>query len=115
MLRGRKLILAALAVVVIALVLVGPPIFRSYRASCVAADQFMAGALDGPWVRMRGRFVLDFDPNGYFGKFTPHWIFRYRNPETGEKSKRIYVTIPDHTVFYYKYVLDPVPLLGFRP
>ena len=115
MFRGRKLILAALAVLIIALVVIGRPISRSYAASGMAADQFMASALDGPWVRVQGRFVLDFDPNGYLGKFAPHWVFRYRNPKTGEKSKRIYVTVPDHTVFHYNDVLDPMPLLGFRP
>ena len=113
--RRRKLVLAAVALLVVVSALIGPPLYRSYAASCAAADQYMASASDGPWVRARGRLVLDFDPGGYLGMLAPHWVFRYRNPKSGEGSKRIYVTIPDHRVYYHKDVLDPAPLLGIRP
>ena len=113
--RRRKLILGSIAALVGALLLIGPKGYRSYRAACRAADQYVTGATDGPWVRWKTRFVVDFDPGGPQSRFAPHWVFRYRNPRSGEKSRRIYVTVTGDRAFSYRHVLDPVPLLGFRP
>jgi hypothetical protein len=88
--------------------------YRSYKIACRAADQFVAGASDGPWVQARCGFVLDLDPTRSW-YIAPQWVFRYRNPQNGNESKRIYVSIPGYSAFSYDKVLDPVPLLGVRP
>ena len=111
----RKLVLASIAVLAGASVLMGSLGYRSYRASCIAADQYVATANDGPWVRSSARLVLDVDPDGLMGRFAPRWVFRYRNPQTGTASGRVYVTVPGYRAFSYKGVLDPTPLLGVRP
>ena len=113
--RRRKLILGLIAALVGALLLIGPKGYRSYRAACRAADQYVTGASDGPWIRSKTRFVVDFDVIGIKSKFAPHWVFRYRNPRSGNESRRIYVSVTDDRAFSYEGVLDPVPALGFRP
>jgi hypothetical protein len=113
--RRRKLILGAIAALVSTLLMIGPSGYRSYHTARRAADQYVTGATDGPWVRWKTRFVVDFEPSGPQSRFAPRWVFRYRNPRSGEKSRRVYVTVTGDRAFSYQHVLDPVPLLGFRP
>jgi hypothetical protein len=113
--RRRKIIFGSIAILVGTLLLIGPRSYRSYQAACRAADYYVTGSADGPWIRSKARFVIDFDLTGSKSRFTPHWVFRYRNPNSGNESRRIYVSVSGDPAFSYERVLDPVPLLGFRP
>jgi len=97
------------------LLLVGFAGYRCYRASCVAAEQYVANASDGPWLRSKVGFVIDLEPTALRLAIVPHWIFRFRNPHNGNESKRIYVTFSGGRAFSYIRVLDPVPLIGAWP
>ena len=111
----RRLLTALVALSIVVLLLAGFAGFRAYHASCLAADSYVAGAPDGPWVRAKSRLVIDLDPDASPIAAAPHWIFRFRNPRSGNESKRIYVTFFGDRAFSYSLVLDPVPLLGARP
>jgi hypothetical protein len=113
--RRRKLILGTVAALAGSLLVTCPIGYRSYRAACRAADRYVTGAMDGPWLRWKARFVVDLGPSDSKGWLAPHWVFRYRNPQSGNESRRIYVTVRGNRAFSYERVLDPVPLLGFRP
>jgi len=95
--------------------LVGVAGYRFYRASCVAAEQFVADASDGPWLRSTVRLVIDLEPTASGLTIVPHWIFRFHNPHNGNKSKRIYVTFSGDRAFSYIPGLDPMPLIGSWP
>jgi hypothetical protein len=88
---------------------VGKP---SYSKARSVADSFMAQAADAPWDYENGSFILDFD--GTLSG-TPTWVFRYHNPKTGQRSKRLYVRIPEYKVRYTAIGLDALPLHGRLP
>lgn len=104
------LVFASLAVLVCGLV--G---FHFYSVTSVAAERYVANSVDGPWVLVNGRPVVDFNMDGGPSVLTVHWVYRFQNPQNGQQSKRIYVTASGDRAFSYRDVLDPIPLLGFRP
>jgi hypothetical protein len=108
----RKVMLIVVVLLSFAAILGAIRVYPHYRAACVAADRFIATATDGPWVRCKVRLVLDL-PDVWGDRV--QWIFRFRNPQTGNESKRIYVTFSGERAFSYRKVLDPVPLVGVRP
>jgi len=109
--RAIQTLLVLAGVVMLACGLGG---FRFYRAASLTAERYVAGAADGPWVLSKGRPVLDIN-DGPPGLLTLNWVFRFQNLRNGEQSKRIYVTAAGDRAFIYWDVLDPIPLLGFRP
>jgi hypothetical protein len=112
----RKLLAACIALIVGALLFVAVASGRSYRAACVAAERYVEVSDDGPWVRSKVRLVVDLDWSGSPVEPALLWIFRFRNPRSGNESRRIYTTFSGDRAFAYKVgVLDPVPLLGSRP
>lgn len=84
----------------------------SYSKARNTADSFMANSPDGPWEYKSRSFVLDFDgtKNG-----RPTWVFQYRNPNTGQNSRRIYIRIREFQVYLTAVGLDPLPLHGSLP
>jgi hypothetical protein len=88
---------------------------RPFHAACAVADRYMATATDGPWVLDKARLVIDWNLDDSPGMLTPHWIFRFQNPRNGTESKRVYATFSGDEAFSYRYLLDPLPVLGFRP
>jgi hypothetical protein len=111
----RRFPTALFGLAIVFLLSVGFAGLRAYHVSCLAADAYVAGAPDGPWVRAKSRLVLDFEPDASPIAAAPHWIFRFRNPRNGNESKRIYVTFFGDRAFSYSLVLDPAPLLGEWP
>jgi hypothetical protein len=87
--------------------LVGKPSHQKARA---AADSAMAKW--GPWECAADSFILDFDGSE---QGAPNWVFRYRDTRTGEKSIRIYVSIPECKVHHTGIGLDQEPLHGSLP
>ena len=84
----------------------------SYAKARSVADSFMSKAADAPWEYVNGSFILDFEGTS---PGAPRWVFRYRNPMTGQKSRRIYVRIPECQVHYTAIGLDHLPLHGSLP
>jgi len=111
----RRLLVALLVLYVAPLLLTGFVGYRFYRASCASAEQYVAYAPDGPWHRSKARLVIDFEATASPLRIAPHWIFRFQNPDNGNESKRIYVTLSGDRAFSYTRMLDPVPLIGTRP
>lgn len=112
--RRRKLLRWALATVMASTVLLASKCVVPYYTACLAADQYVFGAADGPWVRSNTRPVLDYDLAGSRFRVAPHWVFRYQNPITGMKSVRIHVTFRGDCAYSHEG-LDPFPMLGILP
>ncbi|SRR6266404_5788517 len=130
----RKKLLVAL-IVLIAIVLVSPLVvwfgvlpveyFRvgrpSYSKARSVADSFMSKSANGPWEHANESFILEIDfTRTNFTRWDmitgePRWVFRYRNPTTGQESVRIYVRIPEYEVHHTAIGLDEIPLHGSLP
>lgn len=111
----RKLLLGLVFVIVAAASTVAVMIHTSNGVAGAAADKYMATATDGPWDRSKARLGLYL----FEGPETPTlsliWAFRYRQRQTGGESRRIYATFLGDHAWSNGVVLDPVPVLGFRP
>jgi len=110
--RKTTIILICCAAVIGVGAAVGIVAFPSYREARAAVEPLFASAPDGPWESWRVRLVSEFDGT-WLGK--PCWVFRYRNPETGQKSVRMYVRLSGNKRPYYNEGLDPRPMWGILP
>ena len=73
----------------------------------------MSKAPNGPWEYVRSRFVMTYEFKGNGPK--PTWVIRYRNTKSGLESKRIFVPIPEFSVYTTAIVLDALSEYGFLP
>jgi len=109
----RKLLILCGAVLFCALLLVGITSARAYSAARIAAEKYVANASDGPWLPARVRLIVGDSHESSCGPAL-QWVFRFRNPHSGNQSKRIYVSFSGSHAFTHRY-LDPVPFLGSYP
>ncbi|MHA3774904.1 hypothetical protein ACXR0O_25575 [Verrucomicrobiota bacterium sgz303538] len=111
----RKIIGVCTTAAMSALLIFGSAGLGSYYAACAAAQTYVAGASDGPWIRAKTGFVIDLNVSDSPGVLAPRWVFRFQNPRSGGESKRIYVPLSADRALSYTTVLDPEPLIGVRP
>lgn len=116
MFQKRKTLIRITMVCMLVGLSIGALLWLSYSRARLVADFYMLQAIDGPWQYSKGRFVLSCHHSGKECHMpTPCWIFRYTNPNTHEKSNRVYVDLPEYRAYTWGNALDPVPMLGCRP
>ncbi|MFC1462926.1 hypothetical protein ACFLQU_04890 [Verrucomicrobiota bacterium] len=103
--KRRKIRIALIAVAVFLLLVSGAG-FVSYRDAIRVANAYVAGAEDGPFQFVMGRFVV-------LMEFEPCWVLRYDN-DADDRYTRIYVNLTG-TEAYNVRGLSPVPLIGKFP